>query len=122
MATLACRGLQSAMAGLGGTGPPVTVRLEVIGDYSKDELAAAEAAAQAPSEPCRHRQSAADGSLPARGSQGALHAACTAHEASPENVSEGFLAPYGMSSTDRVYWRHACAACYASSCLGGMRH
>ena len=76
------RGLQSAMAGLGGTGPPVTVRLEVIGDYSRDELAAAEAAAQAHPEPCQHRQSAVEGSLPARGSQGALRAACAAHDAS----------------------------------------
>ena len=83
MDALACRGLQSAMAGLGGTGPPVTVRLEVIGDYSRDELAAAEAAHQAPSEPCQHRQSAADGSLPARGSQGALHIASGAHRALP---------------------------------------
>ena len=96
MATLACRGLQSAMAGLGGTGPPVTVRLEVIGDYGKDELAAAEAAAQAPSEPCQHRQSAADGGLPARGSQGALHAACAANDALPEKALEGSLSSHGI--------------------------
>lgn len=61
------------MAGLGGTGPPVTVRLEVIGDYTQEELAAAEAASQLSSEPCQHRQSSAEGSLPSRGSQGALH-------------------------------------------------
>ena len=89
--TLACRGLQSAMAGLGGTGPPVTVRLEVIGDYSRDELAAAEAADQSSSEPCQHRQSAADGSLPARGSQGALHPACPADDALPGDALEGSL-------------------------------
>ena len=59
------------MAGLGGTGPPVTVRLEVIGDYSREELEAMEAASQMSSEPCQHRQCQGESSsLPSRGSQG----------------------------------------------------
>jgi hypothetical protein len=59
------------MAGLGGTGPPVTVSLEVIGDYTKEELEAAEAASQLSSEPCQHRMSSGESSLASRTSQGA---------------------------------------------------
>lgn len=59
------------MAGLGGRGPPVTVRLEVIGDYSREELEAMEAVSQLSSEPCQHRHCPGEGSsLPTRGYQG----------------------------------------------------
>ena len=64
------------MAGLGGTGPQVTVRLEVIGDYSREELEAMEAVSQLSSEPCQHRQCQGESSsLPSRGSQG-ISTAC----------------------------------------------
>jgi len=58
------------MAGLGGTGPPVTVRLEVIADYTREELEAADAASQLSSEPCQHRHGLGEGSLSSKGSQG----------------------------------------------------
>lgn len=66
------------MAGLGGTGPPVTVRLEVIGDYSREEVEAMEAVSQLSSEPCQQRQSHGESSsLPYRGSQGTTVPAAT---------------------------------------------